>query len=101
MKFKKTLTVLLLAMSTGFITPAFADAIPSATTEKANTEALAQQLTNRLIEIRNMDKSHLTSTERKELRKEVKKIKREGKSNGVYFSIGAIIIIVLLLILIL
>jgi hypothetical protein len=101
MKFKKTLTVVLLAFSTGFITPVFADAIPANPTEKASKEALTQQLTNRLVEIKNMDKSHLSSVEKKELRKEVKKIKRERKSNGVYLSVGAIIIIALLLILLL
>jgi len=101
MKFKKTSIVLLLAISTGFIAPAFADGIPAGAIEKVNKEAITQQLTNRLIEIKNMDKSHLTSTERKELRKEVKEIRRERKSNGIYLSVGAIIIIALLLIILL
>ena len=50
-----------------------------------------------------MDKSNLNSSEKKELRKEVKAIKKTLKStgNGVYLSIGAIIIIILLLILLL
>lgn len=58
---------------------------------------------NRLEEIKDMDKSQLTSKERKELRKEVRSIKAELRStgNGVYLSVGAIIIIILLLILIL
>ena len=93
--------VALLACSTGFITPVFADAIPVNTTENAAKEALTQKLTNRLIEIKNMDKSHLTSVEKKDLRKEVKEIRRERKSNGVYLSVGAIIIIILLLIILL
>jgi len=101
MKSKKLITVLLLAISTGFITPVFADGIPTGPKENSNREAITQQLTNRLIEIKNMDKSELTSTERKELRKEVKEIRRERKSNGVYLSVGAIIIIALLLIILL
>ena len=58
---------------------------------------------NRLEEIKAMDKSSLNSAERKELRKEVRTIKADLKSsgNGVYLSVGAIIIIVLLLILLL
>ncbi len=58
----------------------------------------------RLKEIQGMDRSALSSAERKSLRKEVRslkhKIKRDG-NKGVYLSVGAIIIIILLLILIL
>ena len=58
---------------------------------------------NRLDEIKAIDKSNMTSVEKKELRKEVRTIKKELKStgNGVYLSVGAIIIIILLLILLL
>ena len=58
---------------------------------------------SRLEEIKAMDKSNLTSVEKKELRKEVRTIKANLRStgNGVYFSVGAIIIIILLLILLL
>lgn len=60
-------------------------------------------LLNRLEEIKAIDKSELKSSERKVLRKEVRAINAELRStgNGVYLSIGAIIIIVLLLILLL
>jgi hypothetical protein len=62
-----------------------------------------QQLVQRLEVIKGMDKSEMTRLERKNLRKEVKEIKKEMKaiSGGVYLSVGAIIIIILLLILIL
>ena len=58
---------------------------------------------NRLEEIKAMDKSTLKSSEKKELRKEVRTINAELKStgNGIYLSVGAIIIIILLLILLL
>jgi hypothetical protein len=41
---------------------------------------------DRLIEIRDMDKSNLTSSEKKVLRKEVKEIKKEVRKNqnGIY-----------------
>ncbi|HLN52508.1 MAG TPA: hypothetical protein VK212_02295 [Lentimicrobium sp.] len=63
----------------------------------------AKVLNERLLEIKEMDKSALSSAERKELRSEVKMIKEELTqiSGGVYLSIGAIIIILLLLILLL
>jgi hypothetical protein len=56
---------------------------------------------NRLEEIKEMDKSSLKSSEKKNF-KEVREIKSELKRSGqgVYFS-GAIIIIILLLILLL
>lgn len=65
--------------------------------------AEVQTMLNRLEEIKEMDKSSLNSSEKKELRKEVREIKSELKAsgNGVYFSVGAIIIILLLLILLL
>ncbi len=61
-----------------------------------------QELILRLEVIRDMDKSGLTNLEKKNLRKEVREIKRETRSrNGVYISLGAGIIIILLLILLL
>jgi hypothetical protein len=60
----------------------------------------AKILLDRLSEINAMDKSKLTSSEKKELRKEVRSTRKLLKelNGGVYLSVGAIIIIVLLLI---
>jgi len=58
----------------------------------------------RLNEIKAMDKSTLTRTEKKELRHELRDMRKEARvleGRGVYLSVGAIIIIILLLILIL
>jgi hypothetical protein len=62
-----------------------------------------QQLLLRLENIKKMDKSSMTRIEKRDLRKEVKSIKKEMKaiSGGVYLSVGAIIIVILLLILLL
>jgi hypothetical protein len=62
-----------------------------------------QPLPQRLQEIKDMDKSNLTKSEKKDLRNEVKNIRKELKrdSKGIYLSVGAIIIIILLLLLIL
>lgn len=65
--------------------------------------AEAKVLINRLNEIKAMDKSNMTSSEKRQLRKEVRTLKTNlaGLSGGVYLSVGAIILIVLLLILLL
>ena len=56
----------------------------------------------RLDEINAMDKSTLTRSEKRALRKEVKAINASVKSgNGYYITLGAIIIILILLIILL
>ena len=70
--------------------------------ERPTESEEVQAMLNRLEEIKAMDMSALTSVERKALRKEVRAIKQEVKAvNGIYLSIGALLIIVLLLILLL
>lgn len=64
----------------------------------------AEVLTARLSEIKEMDRSNMTMSEKKALRKEVRSIKKELKeqgSGGVYLSVGALLLVVLLLILLL
>ncbi|MBZ0247918.1 MAG: hypothetical protein K8H85_18380 [Cyclobacteriaceae bacterium] len=75
-------------------------AIPVAPT---NESAKIEAMVTRLNEIKDMDKSDLSASERKALRKEVRAIKESVKSSGggVYISVGAIIIIILLLIILL
>lgn len=76
-------------------------AAPVVTPVEDANEQRANQLKNRLEEIRAMDMDKLSRTEKKALRAEVKEIKKEIKaiSGGVYLSVGAIILIVLLIIL--
>lgn len=63
--------------------------------------AKAKVLLNRLNEIKLMDKSKLNSSEKKQLRKEVRSTKKQLREmgGGIYLSVGAIIIIILLLVL--
>jgi len=63
----------------------------------------SEQLLNRLTEIKDMDKSDLTFSEKRELRREVRSVKEQLSqvSGGVYVSVGALILIALLLILLL
>jgi hypothetical protein len=85
----------------------------------ANVIMEVKNLNNRLIEISELEGSELSSSEKKELRKEVRNIKKElkrysktdneayseanasdGNRSGIYISTGALIIIILILILI-
>lgn len=61
-----------------------------------------REITRRVEEIKSMDRSTLTRDQRKDLRNELKSLKKEADilGRGVYLSVGAIIIIILLLILI-
>jgi hypothetical protein len=65
--------------------------------------AKVKTLELRLTEIKDMDKSDLKAAEKRELRKEVRSIKKQISElgGGVYISVGAIIIILLLLIILL
>ncbi|MDB5232162.1 MAG: Seryl-tRNA synthetase [Chitinophagaceae bacterium] len=95
-------TLVMFTVITGF-SQMKADVAGPATTENAAATERAQTLTNRLYEIKDMDKSALSAGEKQELRKEVRSIKKEMKKigGGIYLSVGAIIIIILLLILLL
>ncbi len=64
-------------------------------------EARLEELKERVDEIKAMEFSTMTKAEKKEVRKELRDINKETKrlSGGVYISVGAIIIILLLLIL--
>jgi len=66
-------------------------------------EAKVKVLEIRLNEINKMDKSDLKASEKRELRKEVRSIKKQLNElgGGVYISVGAIIIILLLLLILL
>jgi DNA-binding protein H-NS len=62
----------------------------------------AEEIRTRVEEIKSMDKSSLTRSEKKALKKELRQMNREAKEiKGIYLSFGAIIIIILLLILLL
>jgi Skp family chaperone for outer membrane proteins len=104
---KKSVILFIMAIMSLAFVPAYANAAPTDPVTSPKTEAenaaRAEVLNNRLKEIKEMDKSSLTHSEKKALRKEVRAIKAEMATigNGVYLSVGAIIIIILLLILLL
>jgi DNA gyrase/topoisomerase IV subunit A len=84
--------------------PTFAgtsEATDSTATHTATSRSVV--LTERLEQIKEMDLKSLTNAEKKSLRKEVKEIQKEVKrdNGGIYLSVGAILVILLILILIL
>jgi len=94
--------IFMLAISTNNVSAA--NKVNEKTEMTAEQKVQLERITNRVEEIRHMDKSNLTRTEKKALRKELKEMKVQANAaagGGVYLSVGAIIIIILLLILIL
>jgi len=82
--------------------------VASATTKKDNQPLTEQQqaqllkLTNRVEEIRNMDRSNLTRSQKQVLRAELKDMKNQANAisnGGIYLSITAILVIILILLL--
>lgn len=64
----------------------------------------SEMIKMRVEEIKNMDKSNLTTAEKKELKAEMKMMRKEAKAiggGGIYISLAGILIIILVLILIL
>lgn len=98
---KKILTVLAIFLSVQFV-----NATPKIHPKKELTDAQqirATEMKERLDEIKAMDFKSMGKNEIKTLKTEMKEMKEEARKakNGVYLSLGALIIIILLLILIL
>lgn len=101
--FKAATIAMLMGITAPSITHA-ATEMPAATAPAKDKDAeVYAKIISRVAEIQNMDKSNLTASEKKALRKELKQMKAtaEGLNSKVYISVGAIIIAILLLILIL
>jgi hypothetical protein len=100
---KKTFKMLIIMFMIG-ISPTFSVASESSNPTPGNP-AISQVsvLMERLEEINKMDKSSLSRHEKKELRNEVKEMQRVASRSGegIYLSVGAIIIILLVLIILL
>lgn len=75
-------------------------AIPVKTENKLSEEEISR-LTKRVEEIRDMDKSDMSSKERTELRKEMKEIKKNVKNSGGTIYIGGATLILLIILIIL
>lgn len=103
MKTGKIVKLMAVALFVFFSLSAGASTITSDSSIVTTNEVRVQQMGDRLQEIKAIDKSALTKAEKKSLRKEVVDIKKEMKaiSGGVYLSIGALVLILILLIILL
>ena len=106
MKIKNLLTVIGFStcMAVAIPVQTYAAAAPvTVVGDPAKEAKLLEDITRRVTEIQSMDKSNLTASEKKALRKELMGMKKQadGLNSKVYLSVGAIIIIILILILIL
>lgn len=99
--FKAALLVILMAITLPASSSTITSDPKSGDPTTKMTDERGDQLIQRLNEIKDMDKSDLSRSDKKELRNEVKSIKKELKDSGrgIYLSVGAIIIVILLLIL--
>lgn len=79
------------------------EATPTSVPATNADAAKVKVMETRLNEIDAMDKSNLSASEKKSLRKEVRAIKRDIKEagGGVYVSVGALLLIIILLIILL
>jgi hypothetical protein len=104
---KKTLFIALMMIFTLGATTAFASKTdlksnaPVATENKLSAEEVSR-LNNRVEEIRKMDKSDMTVSEKRELRKESKSIKENVRKNGevIYISGGTLLLIIIIILLV-
>lgn len=102
---KRLFIILILFASSQFLVAAPG---PGNDSKKADTELTeaqkerAVEMQTRLDEIKSMDFKSMSKTEKKDVRKELRDMKEEAKraNNGIYLSVGAIIVILLILILV-
>lgn len=104
---KKTLYFALLAIFSLSTAPTFA-ATSSTNATETSTEATSKlsetEISNyraRVEEIRDMDKSDMSASEKKELKSELKDIKETMHKDGTYFYVGGSTLLIIILILIL
>lgn len=102
---KKTIFIALLMIfslgaSTAFASKSDLKSAPAATENKLSAEEVSR-LTSRVEEIRKMDKSDMTVSEKRELRKESKSIKANVRKDGEVIYIGGTTLLLIILIIIL
>ena len=100
MKKNSIIRTLLLICLVAFGTPVLADPTTPSTVPVESKEEQLARLERRLEEIKAMEFDKMTRAEKKQLRGEVRQIKKEMKAiSGIYISVGALLIIILLIVL--
>ena len=104
---KKTIFFALLAIFSLSAVPSFAaktTAIATEATTETRSKLSEEEISNyraRVEEIRDMDKSEMTVSEKKELKNELKDIKATMHKDGTYIYIGGSTLLIIILLLIL
>jgi len=103
MRTKTNFTVALCALILSIASPAFSNPVEATpVTPTESVEARNERLVQRLEEIKAMDVENMSRSEKRALRKEVKKIEKSlNTSGGIYISAGALLVIIILLIILL
>jgi hypothetical protein len=98
----RTLAFTLIMLASSLFMHASANDIPRDKAPTAQQQQRLLEIEARVNEIKEIDKSKMTTAEKKELRNELKALKKEARSGGgIYLSAGAVIIIVILLVVLL
>jgi hypothetical protein len=105
-KMKKTIFIALLMIFTLGVTTTFAGkSVTKSTTPVSTENKLSAEEVNRLKtrveEIRNMDKSEMTVSEKREMRKELRSIKENVRKSGEVIYIGGSTLLLIILIILL
>jgi len=100
---KPTLLAILMTLTVASTSYAASETPRKAENIEVLSEGEVKQMISRLEEIKTMDVSSMSRSEKRHLKHEVKAInhKLQTQSGGAYVSVGALIIIVLLLIILL
>ena len=106
MNLQKLVKPVLLALFISLSLPAFSNTLVPGTEMSAVPAENPNKTTDpllRLQQIKNMNMENLSRAEKRDLRKEIKGIRKALKEqkNGIYLSLGAIVIIVVVLLLLL
>ena len=99
---KKTIFIALLAIFSLSAAPVFAAKTSVNPTAEATPKLTEEEISTyraRVEEIREMDKSELSSAEKKELKSELKDIKETMRKDGSYIYIGGSTLLVIIIIL--
>jgi hypothetical protein len=103
-KMKKTIfCIMAIILSLTFVPLQAKDTLKPSSSVEASKTSEVKIIELRLNEINSMDKSKLNTSEKKELRKEVKADQRRLRHDGgvLYISSGALILIIILLVILL
>ncbi len=99
MKTHQVIKSLFLVAMMALASPAFAVTTKPVALTEETPEQKVERIQKRIEEIKAMDRSKMSRAERKALKKEVRQMREEAKalSGGVYISVGALLIIILLI----